>query len=63
MFADPNHYVPQALLDKDLTGKTAIVTGATGSFGSIISETLVKQGANDTRSSPNRCWIKISRGD
>ena len=46
MFADPNRYVPQALLDKDLTGKTAIVTGATGSFGSIISETLVKQGAN-----------------
>lgn len=38
--------MPQSLLDKDLTGKTAIVTGATGSFGSIVSETLVKQGAN-----------------
>lgn len=44
--ADPNFYVPQALLDKDLTGKTAIVTGATGSFGAIVSETLVKQGAH-----------------
>ena len=46
MFADPNFYVPQALLEKDLSGQKAIVTGATGSFGAVVSETLVKQGAH-----------------
>jgi NAD(P)-dependent dehydrogenase (short-subunit alcohol dehydrogenase family) len=42
---DLHHYVSDELLAKDLSGKTAIVTGATGSFGSIVSEALVKQGA------------------
>ena len=42
---DPRHYVPENLLTKDLTGKTAVVTGATGAFGSEVSEALIKQGA------------------
>jgi NAD(P)-dependent dehydrogenase (short-subunit alcohol dehydrogenase family) len=45
-FADPHYYVPTELLAKDLSGQTAIVTGATGSFGSVVSEALVKQGAH-----------------
>ena len=45
MSAGLNFYVPQALLEKDLSGQNAIVTGATGSFGAVVSETLVKQGA------------------
>lgn len=42
---DPCHYVPEDLLAKDLSGQTAIVTGATGAFGSEVTEALVKQGA------------------
>lgn len=43
--ADRRSYVNDELLAKDLSGQVAIVTGATGSFGSVLSEALVKQGA------------------
>ena len=44
--ADPHHYVSDDLLgENSLAGSVAIVTGATGGFGSQVSEVLVSLGA------------------
>ena len=46
LFSSPIDRCAESLLAKDLSDRTAIVTGATGSFGRLVTEQLLAQGAH-----------------
>lgn len=43
---DPNRYCPEALLSRDLSGKTCLITGGNSGFGKLVAKQLCGQGAN-----------------
>ena len=43
---DPNFYCIEALLQRDLSGKTFLITGGTSGFGKAVAETLGALGAS-----------------